>query len=70
MKMAFSQAARADLLAIGHYVFEQNPTRALPFMDELHSACVEIAAMPHAFVELLRILHGARDYVGILRRLS
>ena len=68
-------------------------------MDELHSACVEIADMPHAFVELplprltgvrrrlfgnylildriedstvqvMRILHGARDYARILRRMS
>ncbi|MDO3436765.1 type II toxin-antitoxin system RelE/ParE family toxin [Rhizobium sp. CBN3] len=99
MKVAFSQAARADLLAIGRYILEQNPTRALPFMDELRSACVEIADMPHAFIELrlprlrgvrrrpfgnylifyrvegstvqvMRILHGARDYINILRRMS
>nr|WP_085738521.1 type II toxin-antitoxin system RelE/ParE family toxin [Rhizobium sp. CIAT894] len=95
----FSRAARADLLTIGRYILEQNPARALPFMDELHSACVEIADMPRAFVEprlprltgvrrrlfgnylifyriedstvqVMRILHGARDYVRILRRMT
>ncbi|WP_082935694.1 MULTISPECIES: type II toxin-antitoxin system RelE/ParE family toxin [unclassified Rhizobium] len=99
MRVVFSRAARADLLTIGRYIFEQNPARALPFMEELRSACIEIADMPHAFVELrlprltgvrrrpfgnylifyriedstvqvMRILHGARDYARILRRMT
>ncbi|RUM02632.1 type II toxin-antitoxin system RelE/ParE family toxin [Rhizobium chutanense] len=99
MKVVFSRAARADLLAIGRHILEQNPARALSFMEELHSACVGIADMPHAFVKLrlprltgvrrrlfgnylifyriedstvrvLRILHGARDYARILRRIT
>lgn len=99
MKVAFSEAARIDLLTIGRYILEQDPARALPFMEELRSACVEIGDMPHAFAELrlprlkgirrrlfgnylifyriedstvrmLRILHGARDYARILRRIT
>ncbi len=95
MKVIFSREARDDLRDIGRYLLLQNPTRALTFMEELRSACLDLAGMPEAFeilettehiglrrrifspylifykekgmeIKIVRVIHGARDYLQIL----
>jgi toxin ParE1/3/4 len=39
VKVAFSPAARDDLIEIGIYIAQDNPKRALSFIDELEEAC-------------------------------
>lgn len=95
MKVIITQAAEADLLAIGRRIALGNPARAMSFLDELEAKCLALANMPRAFpllpnwehtgirrrihgdyliffrigkndLEVLHILHGARDYEAIL----
>jgi toxin ParE1/3/4 len=95
MKVRFTAEARSDLLYIGDYIAQDNPLRALSFVDELERKCLAIAEFPLAFplvpryerhgyrrrvygnylifyqvrddqVQIVRVLHGAMDYVGIL----
>ncbi|MGK6313149.1 type II toxin-antitoxin system RelE/ParE family toxin [Neorhizobium sp. DT-125] len=95
MKVIFTRQARGDLRDIGRYLLEQNPGRALPYMESLRAACFELAHMPDAFevlelsshpgirrrvfapylifyraenseMRILRIIHGARDYLRFL----
>jgi plasmid stabilization system protein ParE len=35
MKVFFAPAAKLDLLSIGEHIEQENPTRALSFVDEL-----------------------------------
>jgi toxin ParE1/3/4 len=65
MKVVFSPAARADLLEIAAYIARDNPTRALSFVDELESKCLQlshassIGAMRPELGEGIRMLsHG------------
>ncbi|HKW83951.1 MAG TPA: type II toxin-antitoxin system RelE/ParE family toxin [Burkholderiaceae bacterium] len=39
MKVTFSPEARDDLIEIGAYIAQDNPARALGFVDELEAAC-------------------------------
>lgn len=46
MKVAFSVAARDDLIEITLYIAEGNPRRALSFVDELEAKCLALGRAP------------------------
>ena len=46
MKLVFSPAARDDLIDIGAYIAQDNPKRALSFVNELEEACNRFAQAP------------------------
>jgi toxin ParE1/3/4 len=93
MIVVISDAAEAELEAIGDWIAEANPTRALSFVMERR--CEALSDVPRGFplvpryerlgirrrpygdylifyrvlndtVEILHVLHGARDYEAIL----
>jgi toxin ParE1/3/4 len=95
MIVVLTDAARADLVAIGRHIKADNPRRAESFVSELEMRCHQLGTMPKAFplvprheqsgvrrrpyrdylifyriaqnrVEILHILHGARDYEALL----
>ena len=95
MIVVISDAAEAELEAIGDWIAEGNPTRALSFVMELRRRCEALSDMPTGFplvprykhlgirrrpygdylifyrvlndtVEILHVLHRARDYEPIL----
>lgn len=95
MKVVFSRNAERDLEAIGDWIAQDNPSRAVSFVAELVKSCKSIGKTPRAFplvdrsrdlrlrrriygdylifydvgttsVEILHVLHGARDYAQII----
>jgi toxin ParE1/3/4 len=95
MIVVISDAAEAELEAIGDWIAEANPTRALSFVMELRRRYEALLDVPKGFplvpryehlgirrrpygnylifyrvqndaVEILHVLHGARDYEPIL----
>lgn len=42
MKVEFSPVAQDDLLEIALYIAQDNPTRALSFVDELEAQCLRL----------------------------
>ncbi|MEJ1967384.1 MAG: type II toxin-antitoxin system RelE/ParE family toxin [Rhizomicrobium sp.] len=94
MIVVLSDAAEADLEAIGDWIARDAPFRAVSYVRELRQACDQLGDMPRAFpvlpryrrsgirkrvhgnhlifytvgehVEVLHVLHGARDYEAIL----
>ena len=97
MKVVFSRNAERDLEAIGDWIAQDNPTRAVSFVAELVKSCKSIGKAPRGFplvdrscdlrlrrrvhgdylicydvgttsVEILHVLHGARDYAQIIFR--
>lgn len=95
MKVILSDNAERDLEAIGDWIAQDNPARAISFVEELLQACREIGSAPRSFpmvdgqrdrtlrrrvhgnylifydigetaVEILHVLHGARDYEHIV----
>ncbi|WP_457301886.1 type II toxin-antitoxin system RelE/ParE family toxin [Phyllobacterium sp. P5_D12] len=86
MKVIFTEEARQDLFAIGDYIADDNPRRALTFMNELHTRCVSIGDFPgacpllsrHEGTSIRRAVHGnyaifypgGRDTVNVLRVLN
>ena len=91
MKVVLTEAAEADLEAIGDRIAADNPERAVTFIGELRDCCAQLAHAPRAYpvalrigqieirrrlhrdyllfyrirgeaVEILHLLHGARDY--------
>jgi toxin ParE1/3/4 len=53
MKLVFTLAARADLRSISEFIAENNPRRAMTFIDELEQHCSTLAARPRAHPVLL-----------------
>jgi toxin ParE1/3/4 len=49
MIVELTAAAEADLEAIGDYIAQDNPVRALSFVRELSRSCLELADMPEAW---------------------
>ena len=47
-----TEGARADLIAIGDYIAQDNPLRALSFVDELEMRCTALGDSPHAYALL------------------
>ena len=94
MKVVLTANAEADLEAIGDWIAEDAPQRAISFISEIRQACEQLGEMPKAHpllpgreaagirrrvfgnylifytvntqVEVLHVLHGARDYDAIL----
>ena len=46
MKLIFTEGAREDLKAIGDYIAEDNPLRALSFVEELEERCFSLEDFP------------------------
>jgi toxin ParE1/3/4 len=46
VKVGFSVAARNDLIDITDYIAQDNPVRALSFVDELETKCMGLGRMP------------------------
>jgi toxin ParE1/3/4 len=46
MRVELSRQARADLLLIGDWIAQENPVRAVSFVDELQSACLNLSDFP------------------------
>lgn len=63
MIVELTAAAEADLEAIGDYIAQGNPVRALSFVRELSRSCLELAEMPEAWPVIPRYEHQ-----GIRRR--
>jgi toxin ParE1/3/4 len=95
MIVVISDAAEADLRAIGDWIAADSAERALGFLTELRQCCQTLASTPRRYpvvsryaslkirrrayrdylifyrisknaVEILHVLHGARDYESIL----
>ena len=49
MRVAISPLAERDLEAIGDYIADDNPSRALSFIAELRTQCATIAKAPQAY---------------------
>ena len=49
MIVVLTEAAIADLVAIGRYIKADNPQRAETFVAELESRCHQLGTMPKAF---------------------
>jgi toxin ParE1/3/4 len=64
MIVELTAAAEADLEAIGDYIAQDNPVRALSFVRELSRSCLELADMPEAWPIMRRHEdHGVRRRV-------
>jgi plasmid stabilization system protein ParE len=63
MIVELTAAAEADLEAIGDYIAQDNPVRALSFVRELSRSCLELADMPEAWPVIPRYEHH-----GVRRR--
>lgn len=63
MIVELAAAAEADLEAIGDYIAQDNPARALSFVQELSRSCLELADMPEAWPIVPRYEHH-----GVRRR--
>lgn len=46
MNVTFSALARDDLLDIAEYIAQDNPARALSFVDELEATCEKLGRTP------------------------
>lgn len=77
MRLLVKPLAEQDLEAIGDYIARDDPKRAITFVRELRAHCTHIASNPRDYrerpeevlpdvVEIVRILHGARDLSAIL----
>lgn len=95
MIVTLTSAAEVDLEAIGDWIAQDNPSRALTLIAELRDACATLGRLPEGYslvpryersgirrrvygnylifyrvdkeqVQVLHILHGARDYEAIL----
>ncbi|WP_088184956.1 type II toxin-antitoxin system RelE/ParE family toxin [Sphingobium sp. Z007] len=64
MIVEFAKAAEDDLEAIGDYIARDNPIRAISFIRELRTACLDLGTMPERFPTL-----AAFERQGIRRRL-
>lgn len=49
MRVTLSPLAERDLEAIGDYIADDNPSRALSFIAELRTQCATIAIAPQAY---------------------
>jgi toxin ParE1/3/4 len=61
MRVEISPLAERDLEAIGDYIAEDNPSRALSFVAELRTLCVKIARTPQAFRARPELGEGMRS---------
>ncbi len=48
-RLSFAPEARADLIAIGLFIAQDNPERAESFISELEAKAVQVAERPRSF---------------------
>lgn len=65
MIVRFTDAAEHDLEALGDYIAQYNPKRALSFVRELREACLALADFPERFP----LVHRYEDR-GVRRRVQ
>jgi toxin ParE1/3/4 len=61
MRVTFSPLAERDLEAIGDYIADDNPSRALSFIEELRVQCANIAKAPLAYRARPELGEGLRS---------
>jgi len=61
--VALTEEAEADLRAIGDYIAQDNPDRAVSFVEEIVDRCLKIGHNPSAFALVPRYAH-----LGIRKR--
>ncbi len=61
MRVEISPLAERDLEAIGDYIADDNPPRALSFVVELRTLCAKIAKTPQAFSARPELGKGIRS---------
>ena len=59
MKIFFAPAAKLDLLSIGENIGQENPTRAVSFVDELIDRCYSLADLPRRYPSCRAMSTGA-----------
>jgi len=60
VKVVVSPAARADLIEIAAYIARDNPSRALGFVDELETRCLDLGQAPGIGVRRVELGDGVR----------
>lgn len=72
MRLQLSPRAALDLEEIGDFIAQDNPERALTFIDELYDRCVKVSELPLAYrqrddiAECIRLcVHG--NYLILFR---
>lgn len=73
MIVHFSAEAERDLEHIGDWIARENPPRAVTFIQEIQSACLDLAAFPERFplvprYENQRVRHRAKGNYLIFYR--
>ena len=61
MRLEFSPAADADLVAIASFIARDNIPRAITFVNELEAACFKLADFPFSGVARHEIRAGLRS---------
>lgn len=61
MRVTLSPLAERDLEAIGDYIADDNPSRALNFIAELRTQCVTISRAPQAYRARPELGEGIRS---------
>ncbi len=51
MKVEISAAAKTDLRTIGDWIAQENPARAISFIDELFLECLSLSNFPQKYPE-------------------
>jgi plasmid stabilization system protein ParE len=49
VKVVLTEKAISDLVRIGRFIQQDNPARAITFVNEIEQRCDTLADMPHAF---------------------
>ena len=60
MKVTVSPAARSDLIEIAIYIAQDNPDRALSFVDELEAKCFKLGQQPGLGTRRQELADGLR----------
>jgi toxin ParE1/3/4 len=61
MRVTVSPLAERDLEAIADYIAEDNPLRALTFIEEMRAQCEKIARAPQAYRARPELAAGLRS---------
>lgn len=60
MKVSFAPAAQSDLIDIAVYIAEDNPDRALSFVDELEARCFKLGQQQGLGTHRADLIDGLR----------
>ena len=61
MRVTISPLAERDLESIGDYIAEDNPLRAVTFIEEMRAQCEKIARAPQAYPARPELAEGLRS---------